>query len=223
VACKQYNKAIELYEKALKDGYSSQLYYNLGNAYYRTNNRAKAILNYERALKLDQGNSDARFNLKLVNEKSKLNQTSGSNFFTNLFTNWVSHLSSNTWAMIALALFFLALAGIICYRIAGSVALQKTGFFGAIVMGVLTLMAMGCSYYMYHHATKSQYAVVMTNKAPVTNSPRQGEKEEHKLPSGTKVEILDSIKNNSENDKWYKVETLDKKNGWMKKADLEKI
>lgn len=223
---KQYKKATQMYEHALTDGESSVLRYNLGNAYYRLNDRANAILNYERALKLDPGNSDARYNLELVNEKSKLNPSNGSNFFSSILSNWVSRFSSNTWAVTALILFVMMLAGIACYRIAGSVALQKMGFFGAIVLGILALLAIGCSYYVYQRCSKCNFAIVMTDKAPVNKSPREGENEEKfNLPSGSKIEVIDSISNNK-NDKtgkWYKIETLNEKTGWMKKTDIEKI
>ncbi len=220
---KQHKKAVEMYERALRDGESSPLRYNLGNAYYRLNDRAHAILNYERALKLDPGNSDARYNLNFVNEKSKINETSGSNYFTNLLSGWVGHLSSNTWAIIAITLFILMLAGIACYRIARSVALQKTGFFGAIVLGILALLALASSLYVYHHTTKTTYAIVMTDKAPANKSPREGEKEEFNLPSGTKVEVVDSLDNKNQQGVWYMIVTSSDKTGWMKKANLEKI
>lgn len=222
---KQFKKATQMYERALRDGESSLLRYNLGNAYYRLGDRAHAVLNYERALKLDPGNDDARFNLKFVNEKSKINETSGTNYFTTLISGWVGHLSSNTWAMISLAMFVLMLAAIACYRIATGVALQKTGFFGAIVLGIIALLAMASAIYMYRHTTKAHYAIVMTDKAPANKSPRDGEKEEFKLPSGTKVEIIDSISNDKSANAamWYMIETTSNKTGWMKKADLEKI
>lgn len=222
---KQFKKATQMYERALRDGESSLLHYNLGNAYYRLGDRAHAVLNYERALKLDPGNDDARFNLKFVNEKSKINETSGTNYFTTLISGWVGHLSSNTWAMISLAMFVLMLAAIACYRIATGVALQKTGFFGAIVLGIIALLAMVSAIYMYRHTTKAHYAIVMTDKAPANKSPREGEKEEFKLPSGSKVEIIDSISNDKSANAamWYMIETTSNKTGWMKKADLEKI
>lgn len=222
---KQFKKATQMYERALRDGESSLLHYNLGNAYYRLGDRAHAVLNYERALKLDPGNDDARFNLKFVNEKSKINETSGTNYFTTLISGWVGHLSSNTWAMISLAMFVLMLAAIACYRIATGVALQKTGFFGAIALGIITLLAMASAIYMYRHTTKAHYAIVMTDKAPANKSPREGEKEEFKLPSGSKVEIIDSISNDKSANAamWYMIEITSNKTGWMKKADLEKI
>ncbi len=220
---KQFKKSVEMYERALRDGEAPKLRYNLGNAYYRLNDRAHAILNYERALKLDPGYSDARFNLKFVNEKAKINETTGSNYFSNKLSGWVSHLSSNSWALISLVLFVLMLASIACYRIAGSVVMQKMGFFGAIVLGIMVLLALASTYYMYHHTTKTIYAIVMTDKAPANKSPRNGDKEEFKLPSGTKVEIVDSIDNrNSSGSVWYMIET-NNKTGWMKKTDLERI
>ena len=147
------------------------------------------------------------------------------NYFTTLISGWVGHLSSNTWAMISLAMFVLMLAAIACYRIATGVALQKTGFFGAIVLGIIALLAMASAIYMYRHTTKAHYAIVMTDKAPANKSPRDGEKEEFKLPSGTKVEIIDSISNDKSANAamWYMIETTSNKTGWMKKADLEKI
>ena len=209
---KQFKKATQMYERALRDGESSLLRYNLGNAYYRLGDRAHAVLNYERALKLDPGNDDARFNLKFVNEKSKINETSGTNYFTTLISGWVGHLSSNTWAMISLAMFVLMLAAIACYRIATGVALQKTGFFGAIVLGIIALLAMASAIYMYRHTTKAHYAIVMTDKAPANKSPRDGEKEEFKLPSGTKVEIIDSISNDKSANAamWYRPTTAER-------------
>jgi len=66
-----YAQAIEVYEEISKQGYeSATLYYNLGNAYYRINKIAPAILNYERALRLDPSNLDIQHNLKLAKAKT---------------------------------------------------------------------------------------------------------------------------------------------------------
>ena len=66
-----YAKAIELYEGILKsNGESAAVYYNLGNAYYKAGKIAPAILNYERCLLLDPGDSDARFNLQMARQKT---------------------------------------------------------------------------------------------------------------------------------------------------------
>lgn len=221
---KNYKKAIELYEKAQKAGSASQLYYNLGNAYYRNNNRAKAILNYERALKLSPSNSDARYNLEFINEKSQLLDEDGSSYFSSLIGDWVSHASSNTWAVIALLSLLLCLAGIACYRIADTVALQKLGFFGAIAMAVITVSAVSCAIYMYNRCTSSDYAIIMVDKAPVSKSHHGGDKDvAFTLRNGVKVEIVDSITDKAPNKKWYKISTHDERTGWIAPANFEKI
>lgn len=223
---KHYKKAVEMYQRATANGVSSQLYYNMGNAYYRLNDRAGAILSYERALKLDPSNGDARYNLQFVREKAQLVDDNGANFFSSLLGDWVSRMSSNTWAVIAILAFLLALAGIACYRMAGSVALQKTGFFGAIAMGVISIIAIASSIYVYRNSTGTNYAIIMTDKAPVNRSPRVNAKDvAFKLPEGTKVEIVDSLagKQYGSGNRWYKIELPDDRTGWMTNQDMEKI
>lgn len=220
---KHYKKAVELYERALRDGTSPQLYYNLGNAHYRLNNRAEAILNYERALKLDPGNADARYNLDFVREKAQLNTDNGANFFSSLFASWVSLASSNTWAVIAFITMLLAIAAVAMYRIAGKVTLQKVGFFGAIAMAALTLMALACAFYMHSRSTSHDTAIIMTDKAPISKSPRAGDKDvAFTLPEGAKVHIVDSVLMKGAKGEWYKIETADAKVGWIYKHSSDK-
>ena len=65
-----YANSIELYKDVLKNGHeSAELYYNIGNAYYKMNDYSSAILYYERGKRLDPGNEDINFNLKIVNNK----------------------------------------------------------------------------------------------------------------------------------------------------------
>ena len=222
---KHYKKAIEMYQRATIDGTSSELYYNMGNAYYRLNDRANAILYYEKALKLDPANGDARYNLYFVREKAQLADDNGANFFSTLFGDWIAHASSNTWAVIAILALILALAGLACYRIANSVAMQKTGFFGAIIMAAVTLLAIGCSIYMYNKCTSHSYAIIMTNKTPIMKSPRMNDKDiAFTLPEGTKVEVVDSIVNKQygEGNGWYKIETTNGRSGWIGKSSKDK-
>ena len=221
---KQFDKAVELYERASKDGASSQLYYNLGNAYYRLNKREHAILNYERALKIDPANGDARYNLEFVREKSQLVDDNGANYFSSLLGNWVSHASSNTWAVIAFIAFLLTLAGVACYRIVDSIALQKLGFFGAIAMALITIIAVICSFYMHNRSTSKSQAIIMVNNAQIKKSPHDGDKNAaFKLSNGAKIEIIDSISNKGEKNKWYKIMTADEKSGWTQRDKFEII
>lgn len=218
---KHYREAIDLYKLASKSGVSSQLYYNMGNAYYRLNNRAYAVLCYERALKLDPQNSDARFNLEFIREKSQLNADNGSNYFSSLLGDVVSHASSNSWAVIGLIAFVIALAGIACYRTSDSIRWQKAGFFGALAMTVITIIAVICSCYMYNRCTSSDTAIIMVGKSVAKKTPRSSHNDAaFTLDSGVKVDITDSIAEKDTNSRWYKIETADGRAGWMKKDNF---
>ena len=65
-----YISAIQIYEALLGKGEAADVYYNLGNSYYKAGDIAKAILNYERALLLQPGNSDIRANLEIARSKT---------------------------------------------------------------------------------------------------------------------------------------------------------
>ena len=65
-----YATAIQIYESLLKNGESADVYYNLGNSYYKAGEIAKAVLNYERALLMKPGNSDIRANLEVARAKT---------------------------------------------------------------------------------------------------------------------------------------------------------
>src|SRR6187455_2725816 len=66
----EYEQSIKLYEDLVKNGdISFTVYYNLGNAYFKSGNFSKAILNYERALKISPDDEDANFNLKIASLK----------------------------------------------------------------------------------------------------------------------------------------------------------
>ena len=66
----QYDLAIQEFEIILSNNWvSAEIYYNLGNAYYRHGNISDAIWAYENCLKLSPTHLDAKYNLKLTNLK----------------------------------------------------------------------------------------------------------------------------------------------------------
>jgi len=66
----QYTKAIEQYEAILaSEEFSTEIYYNLGNAYWKNKKLGKAVLNFERVLKLSPNDNDTAYNLAIVQEQ----------------------------------------------------------------------------------------------------------------------------------------------------------
>lgn len=106
----QYQQAISLYESLLEQGSSADVFYNLGNAYYRTENIPEAVLNYERALLLSPGDRDIRFNLQIARSRTfdKIVPESEM-FFVTWYRSLVSMMSVDGWArtaLVALALYY---------------------------------------------------------------------------------------------------------------------
>jgi len=67
----RYQDAIALYEQILKQGcHSEEVYFNLGNAYFKTGDISSALLNYEKAHKLAPGDEDVNFNIYFANSKT---------------------------------------------------------------------------------------------------------------------------------------------------------
>ena len=71
-AAGHFQAATEGYEALVRSGQSNaSLFYNLGNAWYRRGDLARAILNYERALALEPHHAEASANLRLVRDQAR--------------------------------------------------------------------------------------------------------------------------------------------------------
>ena len=111
-----YQQAIKDYEELLKKGPSVELYYNLGNSYYRTDNITRAVLNYERALLLAPGDADIRFNLQMARSKTIDKITPKSEmFFVTWYKSLVNLASVDQWASIAIVCIVVALISVLIY------------------------------------------------------------------------------------------------------------
>lgn len=225
----KYSQALELYLKAEKqDGTSSELYYNIGNSYYKLGNMGRAILYYERALNLDPSNEDGKTNLDFVNDKIQSKTDNGSTFISDWIDSAISSHSSNGWAAIAAVLFVGFIITIIIYVFASNVMLRKFGFFGGGLLLLVCLFALICSFHMKSKLDARNEAIVVVPSATLSTSPRlpQDKTEEaFLLTEGNKVTIVDSVQNKSgmTMEKWYDVKADDTHRAWIKSSDIEII
>lgn len=225
----KYKDALELYLQAEKaKGSSSDLYYNIGNSYYRMGNMGRAILYYERALLLDPSNSDARTNLEFVNDKIQIKSDTGDSFISEWIDSAVSTHSSNSWATLA-AVFFLALLGAaLLYVFARKVALRKIGFFGGWILIAVMAFSIVCAFHMRDKMAVRDKAIVIVPSSTLSTSPRAPKdksEEAFLLTEGNKVAIVDSVENKTgmTAEKWYDVKAGDSHRAWIRSSDIEKI
>lgn len=222
-----YRLAEELYVKALQAGGSSSiLFYNLGNAYYRQGNLGKSIVNYERALKLDPTNADARANLDFVNSKITDKQIiDNGSYMQSIWEGTVGFFRADTWAVIALVLFAIFLGAVAVYIFSSAVTVKKAGFFGGLVVFVLTVGAVIISFAAANRVNSNNYAIILPPASQLSTSPREARSNAEQaflLHEGTKVEIIDSIANPGEG-MWYEVMVGRGERAWVKAADVERI
>ncbi|WP_346696313.1 tetratricopeptide repeat protein [Barnesiella viscericola] len=218
-AQEDYIKAIELYEQTAREhGVSSDLYYNLGNAYYKHNEFAKAILNYERALLLNPGNEDARFNLDMANTHIVDKIDPVGRFFLSVWIDSMrSYLSSNTWAVIGIIAFFLFIGGCYLYLFTRSVSLKKIGFFGGIVVLLIAIMANCFAWGLNEKKEIRNEAIVFDATVSVKSSPAESGTDLFVLHEGTKVVVLSKV------GEWSEVKISDGNRGWLPSAAIEII
>lgn len=218
-----YKRSIELYEEAVSLGIkgnwiSPQLYYNLGNAYFRDNQLGKAILNYERALLLDPGDGDIRHNLRFANNRTVDRiATSGNLFLISWFNSVRNLFSSNAWAVISLVLYVLFLLSVAVYLFARILWARKTAFYAGIVLFIFMIIAITFSFSQKKERLRRDSGIVMVGAAAVNASPDVNSNQLFELHEGTKVKI----RNNDGN--WYEIEIANGSVGWTYEENIEII
>ena len=214
-----YQQAIRDYEELLKQTKSADLYYNLGNAYYRTDNITRAVLAYERALLLSPGDDDIRFNLQMARSKTIDKITPRSEmFFVTWYRALVNITSVDGWADIALLSMVLALILALVYLFASRMLFRKIGFFGGVAMLTLFLL---CNLFAWHqHAilTERTGAIIVSSSATLKATPTQQAKDNGVLHEGTRVDIIDDTMRD-----WKCVRLADGREGWLQSNKIEKI
>lgn len=213
---KKYAEASHIYNSILKArGESFEILYNLGNCYYKSNNIPSAILSYERALRINPGDRDARFNLKLCQNKivDKIDPV-GAFLFSSIYDSAGDLFNSNVWSvfsMIFFALFIAALTGYFFSRISW---LKKVSFYGGILSIILTILAVSYSAKKYNESTSHNQAILFTPTVTIKSSPDQSGTDLFVLHEGTKVHILSEI------GEWKEIGIDDGNVGWIKSENL---
>jgi len=215
----EYQQAINAYEALLKQGASAEIYYNLGNAYYRTENITKAVLNYERALLFSPGDRDIRFNLQLAQSKTidKIIPESEM-FFVTWYHALVNLMSVDGWARTALVLLALVIILSLAYLFSERIWLRKLGFFAGLFLLVLFVLSNIFAWQQKQNLVHRKGAIVMLPSVTVKSTPAKNGTDLFILHEGTKVTITDATMKG-----WREIRLADGKEGWIESNQLETI
>ncbi len=218
-AGRDYARAVELYDSILAGGhFSARLYYNLGNACFKSGDIARAVLNYRRALRLAPADGDARYNLSLAEAQTKDNIAEVPEFFLKTWSREVRDtLGCTAWSLLSILLFALAVALALLFLLGGKLAVRKAGFYGTAVAALLFVVATWFAISSHEAMLSADEAVVMATAIPVKSSPDRSATDLFVLHAGTQVRIIAEV------DEWREVVIADGKRGWVEASNIEVI
>ncbi len=214
-----YDSAIKIYEQLISQDYlSAEVFYNLGNCYYKRDSVGKSILNYERALKLKPDDEDINFNLKVAQLKVVDKIEAVPEIF---YRRWIKSLSSmftmDGWSHFILVCVWLLFLSAAVYVVSSRSSMKPMGF----LLATFFLIIGSCGWFLaqqsYADHVSSKSAVVMNVTAYVKSSPGDSNTDLFLLHEGTKVEVIDEYEN------WVKIKIANGSVGWLKMAEIEQI
>ena len=214
---KKYDVAVEAYQKLIAQGYkTTEVYFNLGNAYYKSDQFSSAILFYERALRLSPSDEDSRFNLKLANQKIVDRITPVQQFF--VISSWqkfVTSRSSKSWGIISIIMVWLSFMAFAIYLFVSNI--RRTGFY----LGVIFLLASSFFFYLAysegHIENVTDEAILTATNTYVKSAPDAAGTDLFIIHEGIKMDIMDRV------GVWSKIRLADGKVGWVEQKNYTVI
>ena len=214
-----YKQAVKGYENLLKQGESADLYYNLGNSYYRLDNIPYAVLSYERALRLAPSDEDIRFNLQLAQSKTIDNLTPEPEmFFVTWYKALVNFMSVDNWAILSLVCLFISLLALVIYLFIEIDFLRKLS---KVVLPLFFFFFIINSFFAIQQVSEldsESHGIIMTPSAVVRKMPDPKSDEAFILHEGSKVRITDNSMS-----QWTEIKLSDGRQGWIKAENVEAI
>ncbi|MEP6602696.1 MAG: tetratricopeptide repeat protein [Spartobacteria bacterium] len=210
-AAGQFKEAIADYETLVqKKEWSANLFYDLGNAYFRAQDFGKAILNYERALALDRHHAEAQANLRVARDQARALRLQQSQV-----ERYVRAGSPNQYAIAAAAMFWIGIF------IGASLLFGQRRSTSAITLSILSLsifIALGVAIYAMENGSGGRGVAIVT-KANVTARVATADTSSSVLavPAGSEIKVL------SERGEWVYAALPNNLRGWIPANNAEPV
>ncbi len=208
---KFYQQAINCYLKVVKNCYEApELYYNIGNAYFKLNDYPSAILYFEKAKKLQPGDEDINYNLKVANTKIVDKIDAIPEFF---IIRWYKDAANifpfNIWAVLGLIIFVIFLGLLSVYLFSGVLKVRKIAFWCAVVTFLLTIKLFAFAQAQYSILNNTKEAVIFRPSVTAKSSPDDNSTDLFVIHEGTKIKIIDSV------GEWSEIKIANGSMGWV--------
>lgn len=213
---KNFKISIHHYQKLINEGYKSyQLYFNLGNSYYRNNELGKAIYYYELASKSNPADDDIKINLAIATSKTIDKVNSKENFFiTAIKTNILLSFSTFTWSIFTIS--FISLASILFFIFINSnnILIKRISFIGTCFCFILFTLSYFLGYTSLKSKSENKFAIITSKEIKILNEPTISGISKFNLHEGTKIRI---VENKGE---WILIKLDNGNEGWIKTTDI---
>lgn len=214
-----YQKASESYQQIIKDGFvSSNVYYNLGNCYFRMKNYGKAILFYEKARRLNPSDESINLNLRIANLKIVDKIRPVPEFFINSFLkNLAMSQSADTFSWFGVFFIWIGLILVALIFLSNKISIKKTAFVSAVVVLIFIISSFYLAYESNEFLKNTSEGIVLTPSVYVKSSPDSGSLDAFILHEGTKFRIIDNLGT------WTKIKISNGNIGWLDKSVYQEI
>lgn len=216
----QYKDAIQEYESIIDGGkqQSAELYFNLGNSYYKLNKVAPSIYNYEKALVLKPHDPETLNNLKFakkltIDEIKEVPKVG----FAKLIQNFTGIFHYNTWAYISVAIAFAFLLSFIGYYFSQLTLTKRIYFIGMFILLVALVLSASAGMSEKNHFDNDRPAIVFAELSEVRSKPQKAGAAIFLLHEGAKVYVKESL------GQWKKIELTDGTEGWIDGTTIKEV
>ncbi|MFO7671854.1 MAG: tetratricopeptide repeat protein [Bacteroidales bacterium] len=215
----EFESALETWQRVVDSGYESpELYYNMGNAAFRSNSIGYAALYYEKALKLDPSYGDAAHNLEFLSRyKSDGFEEVPEFFIRTWISSTVKALPERTWSIMALAGFLFTVFFLLLYIFARGLTLKKTGFFAGLGGLIFTAFTLFSAVATYHEIIRPDSGIILSPSVTVKSTPSETGTELFILHEGTRVKVNEEVTG------WHNIRIIDGREGWIRTGDFGTI
>ncbi len=215
----KYDEALAIYKEIENSNVQSDdLYYNMANAYYKTNQVAPSIYYYEKALLLNPTHEDAKYNLSFAKRMTIDNIEALPKSIGQKFSKSVIHkFNYNTWAYSAVAFSFLFAILFLLYHFSYSSVNKRFYFLSSILSVFFIIITVLFAYNNYNHIKSYKTAIIFAQQSDVKSAPTSASEISFELHEGTKVELLESL------DGWNKIKIADGKVGWIESSNIKEL
>lgn len=215
----QYQKAIDSYKKIeIQNMISADLYYNLGNSFYKLNKVGPTIFYYEKALQLNPDHEDVKNNMVFAKRLALDNiKPLPKTVWQKINENYLQLLTYNEWAIVVVVLSFLAGLLFLLYYFNNTTTKKRLFFVTSMIAFICLFFSLTITYNQYSYSKNTKEAIVFATESEIRNAPTFNSEKVFTLHEGTKVFVLDAV------DNWKKIKIADGKLGWIIASEIQEF